>query len=458
MTQGFMRTKFKATSIILSIFFLFITVMILISGCGKEKIIVREIIYRDLPEPVELIYPVNDTLLSDNNPTFDWHSQEGAINYDIQVSSSSAFINFSINTSTVDTSYTTISQIPNGSYFWRVRAQNADSMWGDWSDATVRTFYKSDNIFYLNLLSKIHTIGTAQDVYIKGDSAYVADGQSELTIVNIMDKHNPFIASNYDRGNDDFAKGIFIDESDTLPFVWVADMDAQVKGINLAHDTTEIFDAFPFGQQNTEDITGKIINDTLYLFYVRSHGATSAGAVGWWKTYYDEQFSNFIFDNYTVIDFPTDVMGIYVNGDSLLLACDAGGLGIVDISDIFNPQASIALDLPGLSLSVYGSDNYAFVAADRFGLYVVDLTAGPDTVSHINTSGRTKDVHLVDDHAFIADGSGGLKIIDVSQPDSIYFVAAYNTPYAYGVWADPDYIYICDRDEGLMIFENLVSR
>jgi hypothetical protein len=61
----------------------------------------------------------------------------------------------------------------------------------------------------------------------------------------------------------------------------------------------------------------------------------------------------------------------------------------------------------------------------------------------------------VGDYAFIADGSGGLKVIDVSVPDSAHFVAAYNTPYAYGVYADSGYIYICDRDEGLMIFENL---
>ena len=456
MTKGTLRTNFGAATIIISICFIIIG-SVLLSGCGKEKIIVREIIYRDLPAPLEQIFPVNDTLLSDNNPTFSWHSQENTINYAIQVSTSSNFINFAINTSTIDTNYTTVSQIPNGSYFWRVRAQNADSMWGDWSDASVRAFYKSDNIFYLNLISKISTIGTAQDVYVKGDSAYVADGQSELTIIDISDKFNPSLAANYDRQNDDFAKGIFINENDTLPFVWVADMDGQVKGINLDHDTTEIFDAFPFGQQNTEDITGTTINDTLYLFYVRSHGAVSAGAVGWWKTFSDE-LGNIIFDNYTVIDFPTDVMGLHVYGDSLLLACDAGGMAIVDISDISNPNVSLIYDLPGLSLSIFHSGNHAYIASDRFGLYVMDLTAGPDTVAHINTSGRTKDVHVVGSHAFIADASGGLKIIDIAQPDSAYFVAAYATPYAYGVWADTEYIYICDRDEGLMIFENLVSR
>jgi len=456
MTKGLMNVKFRATSIIIAIFFLFITGVILISGCGTEKVIVQEIIYRDLPAPVGLIYPVNDTLLSDNNPTFGWHSQENAINYDIQVSTSSTFFSFSINTSTIDTSYTTISQIPNGSYYWRVRSQNADSMWGDWSDASIRAFYKSDNIFYLNLLSKIHTVGTAQDVFLRGDSAYVADGQSELTIIDVTDKSNPYLAANFDRLNDDFAKGIYIAENDTVPFVWVADMDGQVKGINL-RDSIGILDAFPFGQQNTEDVAGTVVNDTLYLFYVRSHGSISSGAVGWWQIVFN-QFGFPEFMEYIVIDFPTDVMGIYIHGDSLILACDAGGLGIVDISDIHNPQPFTLFDLPGLSLSVYASDNYVYVAADRFGLYVVDLMAGPDTVSNINTSGRTKDVHVVGNHAFIADGAGGLKIIDVSQPDSIYFVAAYDTPYAYGVWADTEYIYVCDRDEGLMIFENLVSQ
>jgi hypothetical protein len=65
---------------------------------------------------------------------------------------------------------------------------------------------------------------------------------------------------------------------------------------------------------------------------------------------------------------------------------------------------------------------------------------------------------VIDNFAFIADSDGGLKVIDATIPDSAHFVAAYATPYAYGLTATRDYIYVCDRDLGLMIFENRISR
>ena len=55
---------------------------------------------------------------------------------------------------------------------------------------------------------------------------------------------------------------------------------------------------------------------------------------------------------------------------------------------------------------------------------------------------------------YLADGSGGLKVVDITDPYNPVFLAAYTTPYAYGVWADENYIYITDRDNGLMIFES----
>jgi hypothetical protein len=47
-----------------------------------------------------------------------------------------------------------------------------------------------------------------------------------------------------------------------------------------------------------------------------------------------------------------------------------------------------------------------------------------------------------------------LKIVDVSNPYAPFLLATYDTPYAYGVWADSEYIYIADRDDGVLIFRN----
>ena len=166
-------------NIVLSILALITGIMIFIFACGDDKVIIR---YRDLPGPVELISPVNDTLIHDNNPTFMWHDAGSGFRYQLQVSAEDNFINKSINVEISDTVYTTISSLANGSFFWRVRSRNPDSLWGDWSDAEIRAFYKTDNIYYIPFVTSIYTMGTANDLVIRNDTAYVADGSADLTI------------------------------------------------------------------------------------------------------------------------------------------------------------------------------------------------------------------------------------------------------------------------------------
>jgi hypothetical protein len=139
----------------------------------------------------------------------------------------------------------------------------------------------------------------------------------------------------------------------------------------------------------------------------------------------------------------------------------------VDTMLIYSPRYLGWGDTPSSALAVFAKGGYVYVADDYGGLQIFDLPdtipafdhdapyeAIPELISSLNTSGRTKDVHVVNNYCYLADGSGGLKIIDITNPASPVFLAAYSTPYAYGVWADENYIYIADRDNGLMIFEN----
>ena len=200
-TRGTMRNY-----ILFSILILITGITVFISACGEDKVIIR---YRDFPEPVELIFPPNDTLINENNPTFIWHDAGSGLRYQLQVSSADNFISKSINVEISDTTYTTISSLFNGSFYWRVRSNNQDGVWGDWSDADVRIFYKTDNVFYIPFMSSIYTIGTANDVVVRNDTAYVADGAADLTIIDALDKENPAIIRNIDTYDDDDARDIF---------------------------------------------------------------------------------------------------------------------------------------------------------------------------------------------------------------------------------------------------------
>ena len=238
---------------------LLIVGMLAIAGCGEEKVVIR---YLKAPSSVELISPPIDTFITVNNPTFHWHPLDDAVRYQIQVSSSPYFINNTINTTWLDTTYTTISEIPNNTYFWRVRGQNADTLWGDWSDADIWSFYKSDYMDYINPLSTIATYGLAQDVFVRGDTAYVADGQADLTVINVMDKSDPYIIRNIDTIYDDYANAVYVHATDTFPYAFVADLDGRVQVINVA-DTTFLFN-ISFGEQNLTDLDGGLIDVTSH--------------------------------------------------------------------------------------------------------------------------------------------------------------------------------------------------
>jgi hypothetical protein len=68
--------------------------------------------------------------------TFQWSPVPGAQKYELQVSPNGDWAN-NVTTddqSIVGTSYTPTTPYANGSYFWRVRAHDADGNWGSWSD------------------------------------------------------------------------------------------------------------------------------------------------------------------------------------------------------------------------------------------------------------------------------------------------------------------------------------
>ena len=67
--------------------------------------------------------------------TLHWNRLSGAVDYEVQVDDSAAFTLPLTFTTIVSNSglSTTISSLPNGTYYWRVRARNTDAGWGAWS-------------------------------------------------------------------------------------------------------------------------------------------------------------------------------------------------------------------------------------------------------------------------------------------------------------------------------------
>ena len=85
--------------------------------------------------------PINALVTKDDTPDFSWGSVVYGNQYEIQISVSSTFVSV-LQSSTRDPGVITYpaDALPEGKYYWRVRAINTSSARGPWS--TVRSFIR----------------------------------------------------------------------------------------------------------------------------------------------------------------------------------------------------------------------------------------------------------------------------------------------------------------------------
>jgi len=85
------------------------------------------------PAAPALLAPADAALTNDSTPFFDWSDPSGATLYQLQVDSSAAFDSPDIDTNPSVSDYTLPAALGDDLYYWRVRARDVVSNWGEWS-------------------------------------------------------------------------------------------------------------------------------------------------------------------------------------------------------------------------------------------------------------------------------------------------------------------------------------
>ncbi len=111
-----------------------------------------------------------------------------------------------------------------------------------------------------------------------------------------------------------------------------------------------------------------------------------------------------------------------------LFVTGAAGLSVVDVT---RPEEAAVVDSATVAIAdarrVYVARTYAYVAAGRDGLVIVDVEtpAAPRLVQRFDAGGRITDAHDVvvastnaSLFAYVADGAGGLKVLQLTSPES----------------------------------------
>jgi len=139
--------------------------------------------------------------------------------------------------------------------------------------------------------------------------------------------------------------------------------------------------------------------------------------------------------------------GVAVVGDRAYIAYSSRGLVIVDVSNPKDPKRLGECATGGSAKSVEVIGTRAYVAAQNNGLVIIDVSnpASPVKLGGIVTSNDAWDVDVVGNRAYLADNINGLglSIVDISNPGSPALLGRFSgLSNALGVRVVGDYAYV----------------
>lgn len=151
--------------------------------------VARQVTPTTTTSPV-LLFPAHGEKVFETMPAFEWLPQQGAVRYELMLSTDPAFSTAAYVTRTVYTRHTPIVRLPIGTYFWRVRGlDSSDGTVGTWSDGRrlivgMQTRWLGFNVYTLGALPSSYDTLMAMDT----DEG---SGATELTTLYVaQDKDN----------------------------------------------------------------------------------------------------------------------------------------------------------------------------------------------------------------------------------------------------------------------------
>jgi hypothetical protein len=331
--------------------------------------------------------------------------------------------------------------------------------------------------FELTLAGSYDTPGSAYNVAIDGDYAYVADYTGHLQVIDISDPANPTLAGSV--GGINAVYGIAVDGD----YAYLA-ASTHFYAINISDPTNPVL----AGTYTTADILRGVSISGDYA-YVAGYslglkvidisdptnpllaGSYTTSGYSSWNVDIDGDYAYLASTTYLrVIDIsdptsptlacnyttPGSARGVAVSGDYVYVADGASGLEVMDISDPTNPILVGSYNTPQNALNLAISGDYAYVADGSSGLQVVDISdpTNPISCGSYDTPGDAWGVAISGNYAYVADFSMGLQVIIVSYSISPIYAGDYNTPgRAYGIGISGDYAYIADGSRGLRVLD-----
>ncbi len=292
------------------------------------------------------------------------------------------------------------------------------------------------------IVNKTHTYGDANDVIVDANYAYIAQGEVGLAIFDISNPKSPTLVTNQSVGLKGYSTKL-IKKNDML---YIAAGGSGFNMVNIS-DINNL-------QVSDQDVNGKLVNIHLMGDYlINSLSETGILIANVESPIYIDYRGSTHTDGF--------VKGLTTTADQskMFVATGEMGLSLYDISTFDDGYGVFPLlnsvNLPGYAESVVldESKQVAYIACGNAGLQVVDYSDNNNLkiIGSYDTAGYVKEILFENDKIYLT--ASGLQIFDVSSPSNPKILGIIDTEYALGVTVDANYIYVADKEEGLIVIE-----
>ena len=291
--------------------------------------------------------------------------------------------------------------------------------------------------FILTPIAALDTPGTARDVYVAGNYAYIADSsEGGLQIADVTDPTSPALVGSVDTPGDAFRVHV------AGNYAYIGDVEDGLQIVNISDPAAPQLVA-------TVDTPGTALGGFVagsYVYVVDSGSGLQVVDIS------NPEAPQLV----AGLDTTGNAFDVDVSGSYAYIADYGAGLHIVDIANPSDPLSVASAATSGRAFDVFVTGDYAYVANPEVGLQVINIAnpTAPQVIASVDTPGSVYSVFVAGSYAYLADTYEGLHVVDISDPATPQIVASADTPgFAYGVFVADDYVYVADDFEGLQIFK-----
>lgn len=298
--------------------------------------------------------------------------------------------------------------------------------------------YKIETIF--------QTTGFAQDVVIKDNLLYVAQGEAGLLILDVSNPLAPQAVSETTEGVRGYSSKVIVEDH-------VAYLAAGTYGITLI-DVEDPYETSVNGWYL------EVVQPSRNLYVVDNYLFTAISEKGV-QIVFVEKPNQPLPDVRANVHTTGYAYSVVTTPDTtkMMVACGELGLSIFDITDFQNGYGNYPLiseiDTPGYAEDVVTSptESLAYMACGIEGLQIIDYsdTTNIRIVGSLKKGGYAKELKYDDNKIFMTVELAGLHVIDVADPTNPKLLGEVDTEFSLGLDLDDNYIYIADEDQGIIV-------